>query len=73
VREHQNRANTSTRLLSLLQTHRCWTGTELAERREASVRTLRRDIDVRRPLGMDLNNGDDRLALRLGLKATRLL
>lgn len=47
-------ANTSTRtlrLLSLLQTHRYWPGTELAERLGVSVRTLRRDIDRLRELG----------------------
>ena len=47
-------ANTSSRtlrLLSLLQTHRYWPGTELAERLDVSVRTLRRDIDRLRELG----------------------
>ncbi|MGH3491353.1 MAG: helix-turn-helix transcriptional regulator, partial [Actinopolymorphaceae bacterium] len=47
-------ANTSTRtlrLLSLLQTHRYWPGTELAERLGVSVRTLRRDVDRLRELG----------------------
>src|SRR5258708_37345494 len=47
-------ANTSARtlrLLSLLQTHRYWPGTELAERLEVSVRTLRRDVDRLRELG----------------------
>ena len=47
-------ANTSSRtlrLLSLLQTHRFWPGTELAERLGVSVRTLRRDIDRLRELG----------------------
>ncbi|OPG13979.1 YafY family protein [Microbispora sp. GKU 823] len=47
-------ANTGTRtlrLLSLLQTHRYWQGTELAERLGVSVRTLRRDIDRLRELG----------------------
>jgi predicted DNA-binding transcriptional regulator YafY len=47
-------ANTSSRtlrLLSLLQTHRYWPGTELAERLEVSVRTLRRDVDRLRELG----------------------
>src|SRR5680860_150513 len=39
------------RLLSLLQTHRDWSGRELAERLEVSVRTLRRDIDRLRGLG----------------------
>ncbi|GAA4234813.1 YafY family protein [Actinomadura meridiana] len=47
-------ANTSTRtlrLLSLLQTHRFWPGTELAERLDVSVRTLRRDVERLRELG----------------------
>lgn len=47
-------ANTSSRtlrLLSLLQTHRYWPGTELADRLEVSVRTLRRDIERLRDLG----------------------
>lgn len=39
------------RLLSLLQTHRYWPGTELADRLEVSARTLRRDIDRLRDLG----------------------
>jgi predicted DNA-binding transcriptional regulator YafY len=50
-------ANTSSRmlrLLSLLQTHRYWPGTELSERLEVSPRTLRRDIDRLRDLGYDV-------------------
>ena len=39
------------RLLSLLQTRRYWSGTDLAERLEVSDRTLRRDIDRLRQLG----------------------
>ena len=39
------------RLLSLLQTHRHWGGTELAERLGVSGRTLRRDVDRLRELG----------------------
>ena len=39
------------RLLSLLQTHRHWTGEELADRLEVSVRTVRRDVDRLRELG----------------------
>lgn len=47
-------ANTSARmlrLLSLLQTHRYWPGSELADRLAVSERTLRRDIDRLRELG----------------------
>ncbi len=47
-------ANTSTRtlrLLSLLQTHRYWSGAELSERLGVSARTLRRDVDRLRELG----------------------
>ena len=39
------------RLLSLLQTHRHWSGTELAERLDVSTRTIRRDVDRLRDLG----------------------
>jgi len=39
------------RLLSLLQTHRYWSGAELSERLEVSPRTLRRDVDRLRELG----------------------
>jgi len=39
------------RLLTLLQTHRFWAGTELAERLDVSGRTLRRDVDRLRELG----------------------
>src|SRR4051812_47348666 len=38
-------------LLSLLQTHKAWSGVELAERLEVSPRTLRRDADRVRELG----------------------
>jgi predicted DNA-binding transcriptional regulator YafY len=38
-------------LLSLLQTHRFWSGAELAERLEVSERTLRRDVDRLRSFG----------------------
>jgi len=47
-------ANTSSRmlrLLSLLQTHRYWSGRDLSDRLEVSIRTLRRDIDRLRDLG----------------------
>ncbi|MGY0064281.1 helix-turn-helix transcriptional regulator [Streptomyces sp. LZ34] len=38
-------------LLSLLQTHRDWSGDELAERLDITPRTVRRDIDRLRELG----------------------
>lgn len=41
----------SLRLLSLLQTRRYWSGEELAQRLEVSLRTLRRDVDQLRELG----------------------
>ncbi|MDQ2707144.1 MAG: HTH domain-containing protein, partial [Actinomycetota bacterium] len=47
-------ANTSSRalrLLSLLQTHRYWSGEQLADRLEVSIRTLRRDVERLRELG----------------------
>lgn len=39
------------RLLSLLQMHRDWTGTELADRLAVTTRTVRRDVDRLRALG----------------------
>ncbi len=38
-------------LLSLLQTHRMWRGSELAERLDVTERTVRRDVDRLRELG----------------------
>lgn len=43
------------RLLSLLQTHRYWPGSELAERLEVSPRTLRRDVERLRELGYQVD------------------
>lgn len=43
------------RLLSLLQTHRFWTGGELSGRLEVSERTLRRDVERLRDLGYDVD------------------
>jgi predicted DNA-binding transcriptional regulator YafY len=51
-------ANTSgrmLRLLSLLQTHRFWAGSELATRLDVSERTVRRDVDRLRELGYPVN------------------
>ncbi|MEZ5409540.1 MAG: YafY family protein [Acidimicrobiales bacterium] len=39
------------KLLGLLQTHRFWPGTELADRLGVSARTVRRDVDQLRRLG----------------------
>jgi predicted DNA-binding transcriptional regulator YafY len=39
------------RLLTLLQTRRYWSGADLADRLEVSLRTLRRDVDRLRELG----------------------
>jgi predicted DNA-binding transcriptional regulator YafY len=57
-------ANTSSRLLrllSLLQHHRHWPGSELAERLQISERTLRRDVERLRQLGypVESNRGVD--------------
>ncbi|SDT99482.1 helix-turn-helix transcriptional regulator [Amycolatopsis keratiniphila] len=51
-------ANTSARmlrLLSLLQTHRFWSGIELSDKLEVSERTLRRDVERLRELGYPVN------------------
>ena len=42
-------------LLSLLQTHRFWSGEELSEKLEVSQRTLRRDVDRLRMLGYQID------------------
>ncbi|WP_328884182.1 helix-turn-helix transcriptional regulator [Streptomyces sp. NBC_00299] len=44
------------RLLSLLQTRREWSGADLAERLEVTVRTVRRDIDRLRDLGYPVDS-----------------
>lgn len=45
------------KLLSLLQTPREWTGTELADRLEVSTRTVRNDVDRLRNLGYPVHAG----------------
>jgi predicted DNA-binding transcriptional regulator YafY len=62
-------ANTSARmlrLLSLLQTHRYWPGTELAGRLDVSARTLRRDVDRLRELGY---HDEEAVAIAVGLRS----
>ncbi|MEE1929272.1 YafY family protein [Streptomyces sp. TRM 70351] len=44
------------RLLSLLQTHREWSGADLAERLGISARTVRRDVDRLRGLGYPVDS-----------------
>ncbi|WP_249375030.1 YafY family protein [Streptomyces sp. I05A-00742] len=44
------------RLLSLLQTRREWSGSDLAERLDVTVRTVRRDIDRLRELGYPVDS-----------------
>lgn len=48
-------------LLSLLQTHRLWSGADLAERLDVTERTVRRDVDRLRDLGypVDATPGSD--------------
>jgi predicted DNA-binding transcriptional regulator YafY len=63
-------ANTSSRtlrLLSLLQSHRSWSGAELAERLAVSIRTLRRDVERLRELPPLVLDDDEAVALALGL------
>ncbi|MCC6943689.1 MAG: helix-turn-helix domain-containing protein, partial [Thermomicrobiales bacterium] len=43
-------------LLSLLQTHRDWSGTELAQRMEVTTRTVRKDVDRLRQLGYPVDS-----------------
>ncbi|MFI1469884.1 helix-turn-helix transcriptional regulator [Streptomyces wuyuanensis] len=43
------------RLLSLLQAHREWSGSELADRLGVTARTVRRDVDRLRELGYPVN------------------
>lgn len=43
------------RLLSLLQSHREWTGSDLADRLGVTPRTVRRDVDRLRELGYPVN------------------
>lgn len=64
------------RLLSLLQTHRHWSGRELAERLGVSTRTIRRDVDRLRVLGYPvagLNGSEGGYRLQAGSELPPLL
>ncbi|GAA0954643.1 helix-turn-helix transcriptional regulator [Nonomuraea longicatena] len=54
------------RLLSLLQAHRDWSGTELAERLGVTTRTVRRDVDRLRELGYPVHATAGTPGYRLG-------
>src|SRR6185503_17640096 len=54
------------RLLSLLQTHRDWSGAELAERLGVTMRTVRRDVDRLRELGYQVHATAGAPGYRLG-------
>ncbi|WP_436739672.1 helix-turn-helix transcriptional regulator [Streptomyces sp. BBFR102] len=58
-------------LLSLLQSHRDWSGTELAERLGVTPRTVRRDVDRLRTLGYPVHSSAGTAGYRLGA-GTRL-
>lgn len=54
------------RLLSLLQTHRDWSGAELADRLDVTTRTVRRDVERLRDLGYPVNAVRGTAGYRLG-------
>ncbi|QLY28458.1 WYL domain-containing protein [Nocardia huaxiensis] len=58
------------RLLSLLQTHRDWSGGELADRLGVSTRTVRRDVDRLRELGYPVDAVQGTAGYRLAAGAT---
>ncbi|WP_225729563.1 MULTISPECIES: YafY family protein [unclassified Nocardia] len=57
------------KLLALLQTHRDWSGAELAERLGVTGRTVRRDIDRLRDLGYPVHAAQGTAGYRLGAGA----
>ncbi|NNH68881.1 YafY family transcriptional regulator [Nocardia uniformis] len=58
------------RLLSLLQTHRDWSGAALADRLGVSARTVRRDVDRLRELGYPVDAVQGTAGYRLGAGTT---
>jgi predicted DNA-binding transcriptional regulator YafY len=57
------------KLLSLLQTHRDWSGSDLAERLGVTQRTVRRDVDRLRELGYPVHATRGSAGYRLGAGA----
>ncbi|MFD0362264.1 helix-turn-helix transcriptional regulator [Nocardia sp. GCM10030253] len=57
------------RLLALLQTHRDWTGADLAERLDVTTRTVRRDVERLRELGYPVHATRGTAGYRLGAGA----
>ncbi|GAA0994708.1 WYL domain-containing protein [Acrocarpospora macrocephala] len=58
------------KLLSLLQTHRDWSGAELAERLSVTTRTIRRDVERLRELGYPVHATQGTAGYRLGAGAS---
>lgn len=58
------------KLLSLLQTHRDWTGADLAERLGVTTRTVRRDVERLRELGYPVNATQGTAGYQLGAGAS---
>jgi predicted DNA-binding transcriptional regulator YafY len=58
------------RLLSLLQTHRDWSGAELADRLGVTTRTVRRDVERLRELGYPVHATQDTAGYQLGAGAS---
>jgi predicted DNA-binding transcriptional regulator YafY len=58
------------KLLSLLQTHRGWSGTELAERLDVTTRTVRRDVERLRELGYPVHAVQGTSGYQLGAGAS---
>ncbi|YCK38056.1 helix-turn-helix transcriptional regulator [Actinomadura sp. ATCC 39365] len=58
------------RLLSLLQTHRHWSGADLAERLGVATRTVRRDVERLRELGYPVHATQGAAGYQLGAGAS---
>jgi len=58
------------KLLSLLQTHRDWSGADLADRLDVTVRTVRRDVERLRELGYPVHATQGTAGYQLGAGAS---